>query len=210
MVGWGLIGREAMDNATLALRKEFRGDWVDDLTPLAEQLLAEAEELYGSRDRAWIFLGVQVGEFKSNVTWPIDKDRKLACICLQKLLPTHWPDYLLFNLAHETIHMLSPPDADKVTYLEEGVAVCFSLTRKIYKDPSYLGEQQSILEKNPEDKYTTAWKDVELLIWIEPNAIAKLRCLNKSLSCISVTQIMEVAPSCDPAIAQRLTRRFKE
>jgi hypothetical protein len=47
--------------------------------------------------------------------------------------------------------MLSPPDdADQVTYLEEGVAVSFSLTRKIYKEPSYLGVQQAVFENNPE------------------------------------------------------------
>jgi hypothetical protein len=80
-----------MDNVTLALRKEFPGDWFDDLTPLAEQLLREAEEFYSERDRTWTFLGGQVGEFKENLTWSIDKTRKLACIYLQKLLPDHWP-----------------------------------------------------------------------------------------------------------------------
>jgi hypothetical protein len=196
-----------MERTTLALRAEFTGYWRDDLTGSYAQLLAEAEQLYGERNRAWTFLGVQVGGFKENVTWPIDKKRKLACICLQKL-SGQMPDFLHFNLAHETIHMLSPPDADKVTYLEEGVAVVFSLTRKIYGDPTYLGKQQEVLEQDPDGKYTVSWKDVDRLIKTDPNAIAKLRSQNKSLSCISAAQIMDIAPSFDSVVAERLSRRF--
>jgi hypothetical protein len=194
-----------MDSATLVLRKEFPGDWSDDLSTLCEQLLTEAEQLYGERDRTWTFLGVRWEE--QNLTWPIDKDRKLASICLHKL-KNHMPDFLPFNLAHETIHMLSPPDWDKVTYLEEGVAVSFSLTREIYKDPSYISKQQAIFEKNPENKYTTAWNGVDQLIKSKPGAITKLRLGNKSLSCVSATQILDLAPSFDRAVAKQLCERF--
>lgn len=197
-----------MDNATLALRKEFSGDWSDELTAIGEQLLAEADQLYGGRDRTWTFLGVQWGE--KNLTWPIDKDRKLACICLHRLLPIHWPDFLPFNLAHETIHMLSPPGSDQVTYLEEGVAVTFSLTRKIYENVGFIDKQQAIFEDNPEDKYTIAWKGVDQLLGLEPDAITKLRLLNKSLSRIDSNQIMDVAPSFDIAVAKRLCEKFND
>jgi len=197
-----------MDKATLALRQEFPGDWCDELTALGEKLLVEAEQIYGKRDRAWTFLGVQWGE--KNVTWPIDKQRKLACICLHKLLPNHMPDFIRFNLAHEVVHMLCPPDRDDVTYLEEGVAVSFSLGRSIYRDPGYLGAQLKIFEESPDDKYTVAWKDVGRLVASEPNVISKLRSPEKSLSCISAAQIIATAPRCDKAVAERLATKFPE
>jgi hypothetical protein len=197
-----------MDKATLALRQEFPGDWSDDLTALGEKLLVEAEQIYGERDRAWTFLGVQWGD--KNVTWPIDKQRKFACICLHELLPSHLPDFLPFNLAHEVVHMLCPPDRDNVTYLEEGVAVSFSLGRSIYGDARYIGEQLKIFEKYPDDKYTVAWKDVGRLIASEPSVISKLRSQEKSLSCISAAQIIAVAPNCDKAVAERLASKFSE
>lgn len=197
-----------MDKARLALREGYPGDWSDNLTAVGEQLIAEAEQLYGERDRVWSFLGVQVGDFEMNLTYPVDKERKLAFICLQRLLPNHMPDFLTFNLAHETVHMLSPPDADQVTYLEEGVAVVFSLTRSTYVDPTYLSAQQKILEEDPENKYTVAWKDVVQLIRAKPDVIGKLRDQNKSLSRISAGQIIDTAPNCDRAVAERLSRKF--
>ncbi|WP_339030482.1 hypothetical protein WI604_03915 [Bradyrhizobium symbiodeficiens] len=197
-----------MDKSVISLREEFPGSWADELTVHAEQRLREAEHLYGERDRAWTFIGVQVGSFEKNVTWPIDKKRKLACICLQQLPPGYaWPDFLHFNLAHETIHLLSPPDADQVTYLEEGVAVSFSLSRT-YANHNYLGEQVKIFEENPSDKYTVAWKDVDQLVRADPDAIKKLRLQNQSLSAISAAQIVDAVPGIEVAVAERLIRKF--
>ena len=144
-----------MNSNLQALRAEYPGKWSDEHMALAEKLLAEAELEYGERDRAWTFVGVRLEEPKGNFTWPMDKERELASICLKKLLPTDFPDLLLFNLAHETLHMLLPPDWDKVTYLEEGVAVAFSLSRTgIYKNDCYVGKQQGVFEGDPDSKYT--------------------------------------------------------
>jgi len=43
--------------------------------------------------------------------------------------------YVVFQLAHETIHMLNPVTCSEVNYLEEGVAVAFSMhAQKHFKD----------------------------------------------------------------------------
>jgi hypothetical protein len=196
--------------ARRALRAELGSNWSTDLTLLAERLLREAEELYGERDQSWNFLGVQVGDFEANVTWPIDKKKKLACICLRSLLPSDWPDFLLFNLSHETVHMLSPPDTDQVTYLEEGAAVRFSLRRSIYKDARYICEQRKIFEEYPTDKYAVALRDVNHLLRAHPTAIAELRTQHKSLASLTPTDIASAAPNCAKALAERLCRRFGE
>lgn len=118
------------------------------------------------------------------------------------------PDFLRFNLAHEVVHLLSPPDASDVNYLEEGTAVSFSATRNIYRDPRYLKAQLDLLERYPTDKYTEAWKDVQLLERLDPRAIGNLRTKSKSLSQITVPNILDVVPMCDGVLADRLCRKF--
>lgn len=52
---------------THSLREGFTGQWFDELLPLADQLLSQAELAFGERDPDWKLIGVQWGKRKHYV-----------------------------------------------------------------------------------------------------------------------------------------------
>ena len=90
---------------------------------LQEELLSWAEHLYGPRDRSFQLFLPQFNDDGPNVRFTPDGHGAYA-----ELAPNarcHWR-FAVFQLAHETVHLLDPGLLGTATYLEEGVAVAFS------------------------------------------------------------------------------------
>ncbi|WMT77087.1 hypothetical protein [Bradyrhizobium sp. Ash2021] len=167
--------------------------------------LSDAEALYGPRDKAWTPLGIELWD-NHNQTCPLEGNT--VCIRLNIKTLTHH-DFNLFNLAHETIHVLGPSKGVDITFLEEGVAVAFSLQLKHYNDKSFPGMQRRNHLCDPADKYVRALIDVELLTQHDREAVLKLRKIEPYLSRITPDQIVQVVPACPSNLARRLCASFR-
>lgn len=89
---------------------------------LQKFLFRECEEILGSRDKSKIIFQP---EFKEGAPFIIHNyEMNGAGAILSKNASTYWPT-LLFELAHETVHLLNP--VIEANYLEEGFAALFSL-----------------------------------------------------------------------------------
>lgn len=86
-------------------------------------MLFHAERMFGKRDKEFTILGIEFNESGPRIWYP--KDNKNIVIQLT-------PDALnseaiaYYQLAHESVHLLSPSGEANANVLEEGVAVWFS------------------------------------------------------------------------------------
>lgn len=92
------------------------------LRELQEELLSWAVQLYGARDESW---RIDPPQF-TNDGPQLDFAAKRGVFV--KLAPNarqNWA-FAVYQLAHESAHLLDPGYLGEATYLEEGVAVAFS------------------------------------------------------------------------------------
>lgn len=164
-------------------------------TRMGENLIA-AEQVFGERDLNYTILGVEFTTSGPNTWYPFDGyiAIQLQMNCLAE------EDRMLFQLAHEVVHLISPISWKEVTFLEEGAACWFQLKRM--KEYGYEGWYHS------EDKYKKALEWFTALISHDPEAIVKLRGKQPVMSKITYDDIMSEYPDFDEDVAKQLTKRM--
>jgi hypothetical protein len=115
----------------------------DALPSLTRQLglfLEKVETQFGPRNMSFTLLGIEFYDGPNQVTYP-NTDRNQIVIQLSKESESRGNhDQALFQLAHETVHVLAPVDVGTSTVREEGLATYFSLTAPDFADPLVRGD----------------------------------------------------------------------
>jgi hypothetical protein len=124
--------------------------WTWTLTTRLGELLAEAENRYGPRDRNWTPIGIEFGGDGPGIWYPGDRRHvsiRLSAAARQDL------SQAIFQLSHEVIHLLGPSGGKSAPAIEEGLATLFSeeVSKRfnvnlIYNDPAYLHCRNVALE----------------------------------------------------------------
>jgi hypothetical protein len=133
-----------------------------------------------------------------------DDERRRKALTLSALNDL---DEALWQLAHETVHILGPVEREKANNLEEGVATRFALNITHYRDKSRVAIFRQVVQQ-ASPRYRSALQDCEAPLQIDSDIIKKLRKQQPYLSRITAKQILDVLPNCDPTLADRLTGRF--
>lgn len=176
---------------------------------LASQLgnmLQIAESVFGGRDETYTILGIEFVDGSPKIWYPGDSTRIVIQLCRTCLLK---PDFACFELAHETVHLLSPVRGQSATVLEEGLATHFQVW---YMDDHYpqdwprLGLDTAMLPQS----YAHAKSLVEQVLHTDPDAIRQLRIMQPVLSRITAQQIQCQCPSLPPGVATALAGTFEE
>lgn len=166
------------------------------LWSLQQTLLSMAEHLLGPRDsskKIYQPIFSSAGPFICNTP---NMDGAFAELSLNAA--GYWPT-AVFELAHETVHLLNPI-AGGTNFLEEGIAVAFS---------QFAMERYGL--KPPEPgiaSYAEALRLVRLLPTATFAAGRKVRMLAGSLGNATPENMGRLFPTADPAILGRLTRPF--
>jgi hypothetical protein len=180
----------------------------DALPSLTRQLglfLEKAEGLFGPRNKSFTLLGIEFYDGQNRVSYP-NADRNQIIIQLSKESRRNH-DQALFQLAHETVHVLAPVDVGTSTVLEEGLATYFSLTAPDFADPTYTQRSEATLTGKFR-AYRDALDDVRALLSVDPTVIARIRKANELFTSITASRLCEAAPHCSAAVADRLTHTF--
>jgi hypothetical protein len=174
--------------------------------PVAKYLgifLLEAEKIAGPRDMTWTVLGCEFVSDDDPHTWfPHNCDRHVVIRLTRTAERNH--GRALYQLAHETIHVLSPRGpSNRAPNLEEGVACVFAIemVTKYVKNIGVNYDPGPL----PEDR-REAHDDVTKLLAINPVAIRVLRAIEPQFSKITPDLIKHIAPGIDDELAQRLCR----
>lgn len=165
---------------------------------LFDEILNEAEKLYGRRDVSIILDKITIHEKDypeivpsgdTNVTIYLTKE------CKENLT------FASYQLSHEIIHFLKPSffSGSSANYLEEGVAVYFSIN---FTKSNY-GE---INISNP--NYKKANDLVVELLSYDENIIFRLRKLKESLSLITSEDILSICPLIPKKLTDEVCEKF--
>lgn len=149
-------------------------------------MLYHAEKMFAERDKSFTILGIEFMETGPRIWYP--RNNKSIVIQLT-------PDALnseaiaLYQLAHESVHLLSPSGSANANVLEEGVAVWFSwwyLKHALNVD----GEEFTKWAKN----YYTAGLLVEKAMTFDPDFFMKVRQTRSDIWNITKEEIQKIAP----------------
>lgn len=181
---------------------------VDWLNRQANDLLAKAEAMYLTRDRAFRFDGVKLADCGPHVRFHLDGigvGFELDRAVVGQPLLAH------YQVAHEVIHMLAPDRCETgAKMLEEGLATYFSIYGPDFFDMSY---RQTLLDWYQSSEVLPNYRDAltayQQLIALEPNAIVLLREIEPNFYAMTYAQINSVVPQADDELIQLLLSRRK-
>jgi hypothetical protein len=176
------------------------------LTSLLGQMLRLAESRFGERDRSYTILGVEFIDGIPQHWFPGNCRNivvQLSTQCLQE------PDRACFQIAHETIHLLSPTGGQNANVLEEGLVSHFQtwyMSNHYPPDWPCTGFDWNRFDCQ---SYVEAKLLVEQLLGLDPDVIKHLRVKQPTLSLISAEAIEKACPKLMPEVAAALAARFK-
>lgn len=169
------------------------------------ELLLLAEKDYGPRDKNWTILGVEFTKTKQPKIWyPFGMDKRNIIIQITEGAANNKKE-MLFQLAHEVFHTLTPAGLEKTNVLEEGLATHFSIRalRELGIDtrPDYIATR----------KYRKAYNLIEELYKAQPDAnqrIKEFRQTGEIFPQLTSERMLEFFPNIDKSLAIELSKRF--
>lgn len=164
-------------------------------------IFSEMEKLFGPRDKSYTILGIEIAQIEQPQCWFPKYDGQEGNVIIQ-ITPNCLNDIgqAIYQVAHESVHCLTPKTFGHVNWLEEGMATWFS---KYYT--SKLG-----LDFNPTvEKYRQALSYVEELFKYDKNIIRTIRINHEpDLSKITSDLLFQVCPQIDKDLAVKLADQF--
>lgn len=162
------------------------------------QMLAEAETLFGERDKSFTILGIEFGEEIPRLWYPYHGKYIVIQLDMEALNSS---TQACFQLAHETIHLLSPNGGEPTTVLEEGLAVYFSqiYMEKYFQQPTWNARHAS---------YIDAVQAFRRLIALNPNVIKEIREQEPFIGNIAPEMLKSTCPDIDQETIAALCRPF--
>ena len=168
------------------------------LTTLLSSFLQAAESLYGARDKTWTPVGVEFGE-KGPMIWYPGNRRHVAIML--GLSAVENAAQAAFQLAHETIHLLSPTGRrGDAPVLEEGIASAFA---------DKMAAECGSPFRTGAPEYVGALKLVEQFLALYPDGVRMLREREPSFSKITPESFAETCPNVTAGLAADLCRRWQ-
>ena len=174
------------------------------LRALQMDLLLLAESQLGPRDTAWEILPPRLKEGIPHIFLPDGHSQSVFAFLSKKGEGWHgegyWPT-VVYELAHETVHLLNPSVRGTATNLEEGVAVEFSITaQKVYGlNPQCPSEVPSYVEAHGLVRKLSAAPLV---------SAREVRDCVGSLSSAKVVHLATLFPDVNNDILTKLAERF--
>ncbi len=135
-------------------QEEFKR-WTYTLTTLLGDWLNQAERQFGTRDRSWTILGIEVGGPRPGVWFPqYSQESRCVVIYLSDTCQSN-EEQARFELSQEIVHLLTPNGGGAALNIEEGIATLFAnlVGPRHVNAPSYvkvLGYVEELLKIDPE------------------------------------------------------------
>ena len=164
------------------------GDDPDALWALQMELLSKAEAVLGPRDASKKICQPQFADGGPQIRSTPNRDG--AFVELSRHGESYWPT-VVYEMAHETVHLLNPIPGN-ASYLEEGVAVEFSLMAQQSYDIS--------IQEPKMESYLKALLLVRMLPGGSLEAAKRLRQRIGALSDVRGEHLVEMFPQTDRSI----------
>jgi len=158
-----------------------------------------AEQLYGDRDKSYTILGVEfVLADRPQIWYP--GNRKFIVIQLTASSLTN-EFQALYQLSHETIHLLSPLGMKSANVLEEGLATYFS--------ELYLARLGQPNWKPTIKEYQDAVDLTKAILAIDNDIIKKVRELERTISKLTPEHFLQINSDIPVDLLNKLCDKFQ-
>jgi len=168
------------------------------ITSKLGDILLQAENRYGYRDKSYTILGVEFTTDDNPQVWyPQNCNHiiiQITTTCLADM------NQAVFQVAHEVIHCLSPSGGRNANVLEEGLACYFSI--------EYTKMNGHGIQSYGRPSYQEALTLVEQLLAIDKESIKKARLIQPILSLITKETLMSINSNITNELADKLTNKF--
>jgi len=164
------------------------------------EMLLFAEEQFGLRDRNYTLLGIDFSPSGGRTWYPGNCGHIIVHLSMD-CLRDRQSAYL--QLAHESIHLLSPTGTADANVLEEGIAAHFA---ERYMHTTFGNGWWSGQITFP--AYANALAQTRQLLSLDPEIIKKIRREQPTISRITAEQILAHCPDAPTELCQALTERF--
>jgi len=179
------------------------------LTSRFGQALDMAEDLFGPRDRSYTILGIDFTTDAQPSHWyPQDQyGTGKTVIVLLTANAASDEDRALYQLSHESFHLLSSGVFGTATNLEEGLATYFSLWYMARIGRPLSADYITL------PKYRVVFKDVQDLMKLYPDMTARIKRFRsegtlRGVSTMSCAEFQHIFPKAPIQLAEELTRTF--
>ncbi len=160
------------------------------------QILEMVESEFGPRDKRYTILGIEFRNGVPQIWFPENCGNVVIQLSREAMQE---PKRALFQLAHESVHLLDP-HAGGANLLEEGTATRFAL--------HYITTEFRCPYRTGDQRYDEASCLVQKLVNARPDALKELRRLHGPLRGVTAAQIRDIALELECSIAERLAQDF--
>lgn len=186
-----------LDSHFIASRLPTNNGYTWTLPTRLGQMLHEIESQYGPRDPAWTILGVEFMAGNPQIWFP--GDRKHVAI---QLSTTAEESELraCYQLAHEAVHLLAPVHAGMAPVIEEGLATVYS--------EDFVRREFKAARMTDEAPYARAAASVRELLGAEPDAILRLRAVERNFTMMTADTFARAEIAVSEALISELLSSF--
>lgn len=184
-------------NLIIAHRFADETGWTWTLASRLGEMLCDAEQRYGERDKSYTVLGVEFCGDSPQIWFPGNRRHiiiQLSRSCLTSMVQA------CYQLAHECIHLLSPGPGKHPNVLEEGLATHFA--HRYVRETFHHDMPVTI------DSYEAARVLVEQLLALDAESVKVIRKQQGSIYKVTAAEIRAVCPACSDGLADQLAWRF--
>lgn len=184
-------------NLLITEQLETKDGYTYTLASRLGNMLSMAEQMFGERDRTYTILGTEFYDGVPQLWYPGNCKNIVIQLNKDTLNNEHQAYY---QLAHESIHLLSPTGGNHSNVLEEGLATYFS---QLYMDTFFPGEGWHAND----ERYSNACELIKKVLSVDPKIIKKLRKNQPVISKIKKEELLN--EGIEEKLAEELTKKFQ-
>ena len=162
------------------------------------QMLEMAEQRFGPRDRSYTILGVEFRAGLPQIWFPGNQKGVIVQLDSSSMNDPNLP---LFQLAHQSMHLLTPVLPAEASVLEEGLATYFS--------KEYMAAHIGGVWLTGDQKYDRAEVLARKLLLFNVDTIKALRKLVSVISKATAQNILKICPGSSSQLAEQLVVPFQ-
>ena len=162
------------------------------------QMLEMAEQRFGPRDKSYTILGFEFWAGLPQIRFPGNGKTVIVQLDSSSMNDPNLP---LFQMAHQSVHLLTPVLPVNASVLEEGLATYFS--------KEYMAGQIGGVWLTGDQKYDRAEVLARKLLLLNADAIKGLRKMVTVISQARAKDILKICPTLSPQLAEQLVVTFQ-
>jgi len=177
---------------------ESEGTYTFTLASRLGQMLEMAEQRFGPRDKSYTILGFEFRAGLPQIWFPGSRKRVIVQLDFSSMNDPNLP---LFQMAHQSVHLLTPVLPVHASVLEEGLATYFS--------KEYMAAHIGGVWLTGDQKYDRAEVLARKLLLFNADAVKALRELVSVISEATAQNILKICPSLSSQLAEQLVVTFE-